>query len=252
MKVLIIEDERLNANRLQKILMEINPEIEVAGILVSVADSINWLNTHPEPDIILMDIRLSDGLSFDIFTQKNVSCPVIFTTAYDEYAVRAFKANGIDYLLKPVEKEELQAALQKAENSRYSSLKELRELVKLIKDKAVSYRRRFLLAHRDEYKTIEVSDVAFIFSESRISHLVLSNGSIEILTETMDDLEGELDPGVFFRASRQFLITVQSIEAIHNHFNGRLKVSLKKFPDKEVLVSKDKAPLFKKWLSEWR
>lgn len=252
MKVLIIEDERLNANRLQKILMEIDPGIEVVKILVSVADSISWLNTQPEPDVILMDIRLSDGLSFDVFRETNVSCPVIFTTAYDEYAVRAFKANGIDYLLKPVEKEELQAALQKAENSRYSSLKEVRELIKLIKDRSVSYRRRFLVAHRDEYKTIEVSDVAFIFSESRISHLVLSNGRIEVLTETMDDLENELDPGVFFRASRQFLITIQSIEAIHNHFNGRLKVSLKRFPDKEVLISKDKAPLFKKWLSEWR
>lgn len=255
MKILIIEDEKHNAARLQRLLQEFNLRIEVVGILETVKESVDWLNTNIAPDVILMDVRLADGLSFDIFLQTRLTSPVVFTTAYDEYAVRAFKVNSIDYLLKPVEKQELFAALQKVQSLKSDQIKPdtavnpgFEHLLEFFKNKAVTYRKRFLLPVYNGYKTLPVEDIDFIYSEYKITHLVLQNGKTETVQQSMEDLEEELDPSVFFRANRQMIISVQSIERILNNINGKLNIVLKRNKEKEVLISREKAPLFKTWL----
>lgn len=250
MKILIIEDEKHNASRLQRLLAEISLDFEVAGVLETVKDSVNWLKKEVAPDVILMDIRLSDGLSFDIFDKTDVVSQVIFTTSYDEYAVRAFKVNSIDYLLKPIEKEELEAALEKADIERKKSVPalELEQLLHLFREKAPAFRKRFLLPGFNGYKTISVGEITYIYTEQKITYLVTHDGNSEMLGQTMDELEDELDPEAFFRANRQFIIHIDSVDLIRNDMNGKLKVVLKLDPAVEIIVSREKAPLLKKWL----
>lgn len=250
MRILIIEDEIRNANRLQGLVLEINPDITVAGILEGVAESIEWFNANDEPDLILMDIRLADGLCFEIFTSVKITAPVIFTTAYDEYAIRAFKVNSIDYLLKPIDKEELAKALTK--HRQIVSLQQtdstINNLVEMMKKQEVVYRTRFLIPVNDGYKTIAVQDLDYIYSEHKVSHLVSRDGQVQAIFQTMDELEEQLDPDTFFRANRQHLISISSIDTIHNYFNGKLKVVLGRRPDTEIFISREKATIFKQWL----
>lgn len=250
MKILIIEDEKHNASRLQRLLADISPELEVVGVLETVKESINWLKKEAAPDVILMDIRLSDGLSFDIFEKADVASPVIFTTSYDEYAVRAFKVNSIDYLLKPIEKEELEAALEKAdmERKKITPALELEQLLHLFKEKGPVFRKRFLLPGYNGYKIISVSEIAYIFTEQKITYLVTRDRNNEMLAQTMDELEDELDPEVFFRANRQFIIHIDSVGMIQNDMNGKLRIFLNQDNSVEIIVSREKAPLLKKWL----
>ena len=250
MKILIIEDEKHNASRLQRLLTEISHEFEIEGVLETVKESVSWLEKRAAPDVILMDIRLSDGLSFDIFDKVDVVSPVIFTTSYDEYAVRAFKVNSIDYLLKPIEKEELEAALEKVDIERKKSIPslELEQLLHLFREKSPVFRKRFLLPRANGYKTLTVGEIGYIFTEQKITYLVTRDGNSEILGQTMDELEDELDPDVFFRANRQFIIHIDSVGMIQNDINGKLKVVLKHDHTIEIIVSREKAPLLKKWL----
>lgn len=252
MKILIIEDEKHNASRLQRLLTEISAEFEIEGVLETVRESVSWLEKNVAPDVILMDIRLSDGLSFDIFDKVDVVSPVIFTTSYDEYAVRAFKVNSIDYLLKPIEKEELEAALEKVDIERKKSVPslELEQLLHLFREKSPVFRKRFLLPRANGYKTLTVGEIGYIFTEQKITFLVTRNGNSEILGQTMDELEDELDPDVFFRANRQFIIHIDSVGMIQNDINGKLKVVLKHDHTIEIIVSREKAPLLKKWLDK--
>ncbi len=250
MKILIIEDEKHNASRLQRLLTEISPEFEIEGVLETVRESVSWLEKKAAPDVILMDIRLSDGLSFDIFDKVDVVSPVIFTTSYDEYAVRAFKVNSIDYLLKPIEKEELEAALEKVDIERKKGVPslELEQLLHLFREKSPVFRKRFLLPRANGYKTLTVGEIGYIFTEQKITYLVTRDGNSEILGQTMDELEDELDPDVFFRANRQFIIHIDNVGMIQNDINGKLKVVLKHDHTIEIIVSREKAPLLKKWL----
>lgn len=252
MKILIIEDEKHNAARLQRILQEMELETEIVGLLETVKESVTWFEQNDAPDVILMDIRLADGLSFDIFLKTQVLSPVIFTTAYDEYAVRAFKVNSIDYLLKPIEKQELFTALERVKPVKSSTEANpgFEHLLEFFKDKVITYRKRFLLPVYNGYKTLMTEDIDFIYSEFKITHLVLKNGETEIVQQSMEDLEEELDPAVFFRANRQVIISVQSIDRILNSTNGKLNIVLKRKKDKEVLISREKTPLFKTWLDQ--
>lgn len=245
MTILIIEDEKPNAARLRRILTELGG-YRIAGVLETLQESLQWLREQPSPDVILMDIRLSDGLSFDLFSQTDIRCPVIFTTAYDEYAVRAFRVNGLDYLLKPVEKEELRQALQKVKPSGNLAAEGVEELLNLFRSRSTAYRRRFLLPHFDGYKTVPVEQIAYAYSEYKVTHLMLRSGQIEVVTQSMDELEEELDPDPFFRANRQFIVHVNSIDVIRNSFNGKLLVLLQ--DGTEVMISREKAPSFKAWL----
>ncbi|GAA3924203.1 response regulator [Chitinophaga oryziterrae] len=249
MKILIIEDEKHNAARLQRILLEIDARIDVVGLLETMKDSITWFKNNPAPDVALMDVRLSDGLSFDIFSEVTVKCPIIFTTAYDEYAVRAFKVNSIDYLLKPIEKNELITALGKVKvNNNIPQYINVNQLSELLNQRTLMFRKRFLLPSYDGYKTLLTEEIEFIYSEFKTTHVVLKDGRVEILPQSMEELEEELDPDVFFRANRQLIVHINSIGSIQNSFNGKLKIILKKNKTREVIVSREKAPLLKAWL----
>jgi two-component system response regulator LytT len=252
MRVVIIEDEKPNATRLKNILLDISPAIIIEAILDTVSASVAWFEQHPHPDVALMDIRLADGLSFDIFQQVALSCPVIFTTAYDEYAIRAFKVNSIDYLLKPIEKDDLQQALEHINKQplHADSTEMITQLLAFIKQKEITYRTRFMLPFRDGYKTVLVDDVDFIFYAFNVTHLVLKDKTQVALTQTMDELEEQLNPNQFYRANRQHIINISSIDNIQNYFSGKLKIKLKRDPEREVLVSKEKVPLFKQWLDK--
>jgi len=250
MKILIIEDERHNANRLQAMLKEIDTEYVILDILESVSDSIDWFNSQPSPDLILMDVRLADGLCFEIFASCSVIAPVIFTTAYDEYAIRAFKVNSIDYLLKPIHKPELEGALSKFKQ--LSAIQQpdpaIADLIDIIKKQGTNYRSRFLIPLNDGYKSVGVEEVDYIYSEFKVTHLVAADRQVYATTQTMDELEEQLDPSNFFRANRQHIICLGIIKDIHNYFNGKLKVVIDKYPDVEILISREKAVSFKQWL----
>lgn len=248
-KILILEDEQLNSDRIQRLMSRIRPDIEIAGVLTSVKKTVDWLSKNEGPDLILMDIQLADGLSFNVFELADVKCPVIFTTAYDEYAVKAFKYNSIDYLLKPVEEEELEAAIIKFENTIRKSHQQsplIEELINYMQPK--EYRTRFFLPYRDEYRKINVEDISFFYAHMNITYASLMNGEKMVVPQTLEILEKELEPKNFFRANRQYILHVNAIEKVHNFFNGKLKLKLKNQEEEEVIVSRAKAPLFKTWL----
>lgn len=248
-KILIVEDERPNADRLKRLLLKLRPHIEILSVEDSITSTVNWLENNVVPDIIMMDIRLADGLSFEIFNKHEVKSAVIFTTAYDEYAVQAFKYNSIDYLLKPIEEEELDAALK-----RYETFMEavpvvgsaIEGLLNYIQPK--DYRKRFLIVHRDGYKTVLAEDILYFYTELGISKAMLNTGVVENIPQTLEELEKQLDPKFFFRANRQFIIHIDSVKQIFNHFNGKLKLELRKQPEMEVIVSREKASIFKSWM----
>lgn len=244
--ILIIEDERPNSDRLQRLISNILPEASIK-VLESVGDSVIWLNSNEHPDVILLDVRLSDGLCFEIFEQTKVDSPVIFTTAYDEYAIKAFKVNSVDYLLKPIEQEELKTALDKVISI---PLKQnhipLDNLIQFLKP--TEFRSRFLLPHKDGFKTVLVNDIAYFYSELKITRAKLQNGAEETIPNTLEELEQQLNPKLFFRANRQFIIHIDSIQYVNNYFNGKLKIVLIKDSKIEIIVSRDKAALLKKWL----
>jgi two-component system response regulator LytT len=249
MKILIIEDESINANRLKRLLEELESDCEILDIIDTVRGAVTWLNTNDMPDLITMDIRLADGISFSIFEEVKITCPIIFTTAYDEYAVRAFKVNSIDYLMKPIEKTELEQALTKFKS--VSKVKnntdDIAAILKGFMNKP-SFRLRFLVTYRDGYKSIDVADIDFVYSEFKTSHLFLKNSTTIPIPQTMEELEEELDPDIFFRANRQFFIRAESIKSIANYFNAKLKIQLKADPEREVIISREKAPFFKQWM----
>lgn len=248
-KILILEDEKPNSDRIQRLILKIRPNIQIAGVLTSVKKTVDWLSENECPDLIIMDIQLADGISFEVFNLAEVTCPVIFTTAYDEYAIKAFKYNSIDYLLKPIEKEQLEAAIVKFEKSVQQSNLEyplIEELIAQIQQK--DYRTRFLLPYRDGYKKVSVEDIAFFYSNLNISYAVLFNGEQNVVPHTLETLEQELEPKNFFRVNRQYIVHVNSIEKVHNFFNGKLKLKVKNCADDDLIVSRTKAPLFKTWL----
>ncbi len=203
--------------------------------------------------MILADIQLTDGLSFEIFSRVAVTSPVIFTTAYDEYAIRAFKYNSVDYLLKPVEKDELAVAMEKArcQQKPVDALEHNRlysDLMDYIGGKPV-YRERFLIPFRDGYRIVRTAEVNHFTSIDKITRAYLPDGNFVVVPQTLEELETELNPNSFFRANRQFIVHVDSIERIVNYLNFRLKIKLCKYSDKEIIVSRDKASLLKDWVN---
>lgn len=248
-KILILEDEQLNSDRIERLMLKIRPDIEIAGVLTSVKKTVTWLAENECPDLIIMDIQLADGVSFEVFNLADVKCPVIFTTAYDEYAVKAFKYNSIDYLLKPIEEKELEAAITKFENSIQQSDQQyplIEALLSQIRPK--EYRSRFFLPYRDGYRKVNVEDIAFFYTHLNMSYASLFNGEKVMVPQTLETLEQELEPKNFFRVNRQYILHVNSIEKVHNFFNGKLKLTVKNCTDTDIVVSRTKAPLFKMWL----
>lgn len=254
MKVLIVEDEELAVKKLQKTLAAADDSVTVIGVTDSIKSSVEWLQQNPQPDLILMDIELADGQSFEIFNLTEVKSPVIFTTSYDEYALKAFKVNSVDYLLKPVQKEELQAALAK-----YRKLKgepqsdiSLDKLVKELQQKLQpkEFRKRFLVKHAQKLVSIDVEDISYYYSDGRLNFFKTRDNKKFVVDYTMDELEEMLDPDQFFRISRSFFVSVGSIDKIEDYFGNRLILQLQPAVDKEALVSREKVTDFKKWMGK--
>ena len=254
MKVLIVEDEDLAVKKLQKTLQAADDNIEVIGVTDSIRSSVEWLQQNQQPDLILMDIELADGQSFEIFNLTEVKSPVIFTTSYDEFALKAFKVNSVDYLLKPVQKEELQAALAKYRRLKGegSSDMSLDKLVKELQQKLAprEFRKRFLVKHAQKLVSIEVEEIAYFYSDGRLNFFKTHDNRKFVVDYTMDELEEMLDPEKYFRISRSFFVSAESIEKIEDYFGNRLILQLRPPVDKEALVSREKVSDFKKWMGK--
>ncbi|MBL0269126.1 MAG: response regulator transcription factor [Chitinophagaceae bacterium] len=254
MKVLIVEDEELAVKKLQKTLAAVDDTIEVAGVTDSIQETVNWLQSNPAPDLVLMDIELADGQSFEIFKLTEVKSPVIFTTSYDEFALKAFKVNSVDYLLKPVQQDELQAALEKYHKLKGNSKTELTldSLVKELQQKLQprEFRKRFLVKHAQKLVSIEVEDIAYFYSDGRLNFFKTNDNRKFVVDYTMDELEDMLNPDDYFRISRSFYVSVNSIDKIEDYFGNRLILQLKPAVDKEALVSREKVSDFKKWMGK--
>ena len=253
MQILIVEDEMLLAKGLQKMILEIEPQASIAGITQGVEETVHWLHENKAPDLVLMDIELADGQSFDIFKLVNLEAPVIFTTAYDEFAIKAFKVNSIDYLLKPIKSADLQAALEKFKRSvtvqQAGLIKNLLDKVESLR-KPPGFRNRFLIKQGQKLMSIDVSEVAYIYSENKCSFIRTHQNQKYLIDQPLDALEKELPPQLFFRANRQYLITDKAVHSIHTWFNQKLKVDLRPEPDENIIISRDKANEFKAWMGE--
>jgi DNA-binding LytR/AlgR family response regulator len=254
MKVLIVEDEELAVKKLQKILLAVDNRADIVGVTGSIKDTVEWLQENQQPDLILMDIELSDGQSFEIFNLMEVKSPVIFTTSYDEFALKAFKVNSLDYLLKPVQKDELQAALAKFRKLREGRNTDINidSLVKELQQKLrpKEYRKRFLVKHAQKLASVEIEEIAFFYSDGRLNFFKTSDNKKYVVDYTMDELEDMLDPERYFRISRAFYVAINSVEKIDDYFGNRLILGLKPTVDKEALVSREKVTEFKNWLGK--
>ncbi len=253
MNVVIIEDEAFATLRLKKMIQEFNPDIKILAELESVAESVKWFKSNPEPDLIFLDIHLEDDLSFAIFEQVNISSPVIFTTAFDEYAIKAFKLKSIDYLLKPIVHEELAAALKKYEqfSGLHRNSVDLQSLYKLLTGSEKKYRERFSISVGTKIKMVEVTDIAYFFVMDKGVYLRTNQGNTYNVDFTLDKLEEMLNPASFFRINRKYLINISSIANMVAYSRGRVKLELKPKADEEfeTIVSIDRSSDFKKWLN---
>ncbi|MEE4284772.1 MAG: LytTR family DNA-binding domain-containing protein [Mariniphaga sp.] len=253
MNVVIIEDEAFAALRLKKMIQDFNPDIKILAELESVAESVKWFKSNPEPDLIFLDIHLEDDLSFAIFEQVNISSPVIFTTAFDEYAIKAFKLKSIDYLLKPIVHEELAAALKKYEqfSGLHRNAVNLQSLYNLLTGNEKKYRERFSISVGAKIKMVEVDDIAYFFVMDKGVYLRTNQGNTYNVDFTLDKLEEMLNPANFFRINRKYLVNISSIANMVSYSRGRVKLELKPKADEEfdTIVSIDRSSDFKKWLN---
>lgn len=258
MKLLIVEDEYLGYERLVKLLKEANCEIESRGHTVSIKSTVQWLTENPPPDLIFMDIELADGQCFEIFKQIEVQSPIVFTTSYDEYALEAFKVNSIDYLLKPVRKEELARSLNKYSrmiepNKAPGLTANLTALLEAFqqKQKPQIFRHRFLVKQGQRLLSIETDDIAWFYAEGKLCFVKTRDNHRYLLDYTLEELKGMLDPEQFFRVNRNYLIHHRSIKSINPYFKGKLILQLHPAgEDHEVIISKEKASEFKQWLGK--
>lgn len=243
-KVLIIEDELLSAKRLKKKILDIDDTLEVDGPLQSVKDVVEYLESHDDYDLIFSDIRLLDGDVFMAFQKVLPSSFVIFTTAYDEYAMQAIKSNGIDYLLKPIDEDELRDAMKKVNSLTANSGK-----LKAVVDKLVRYKERLLVYKGGDMVSLQVSDILYFYKEGRNMVVITVSGDAYGLSATIQDLEPQLNPDKFFRLNRQYLVNIKALKKISPFFNSKLIVQLFHCKDNNIIVSKERAVLFKEWLN---
>jgi len=249
MKVVIIEDEELAARRLESLIRECAPDTEVIARLESVEDAVDWFRNHPSPDLIFLDIHLEDDLSFSIFEKVKVSSPIIFTTAFDEYAIRAFRMKSIDYLLKPIVQEELARSLEKyREFTAAKQQPDMDALYRMISSGTPAYKERFSVTVGQKIKSYATSEISWFYSEEGITFMVISDNHQYPIDFSLDDLAGQLNPKEYFRVNRQFLVSLGSIKNVHIYPKSRLKIEIAPPSDREVFVSRDKVTRFKEWL----
>lgn len=250
MNVLIIEDEKPAARRLARLLSELN--VEVSTMLHSVEEAVEWFQKNEHPDLIFLDIQLSDGLSFEIFDVVEVRSAIIFTTAYDEYALQAFKLNSIDYLLKPIDDEELESAVKKYQNlkpDRSQIVLDFDDVKKfLVNPLEREYKKRFTIRLGQHLKIINADEIECFYSENKGTYAATKEGRNYLLDTTLENLENELSPQIFFRVSRKFYVNINHIKDIVSYTNSRLNIKLNRFNEQEIIVSRERVKDFKLWL----
>lgn len=250
MKVILVEDEKHARENLEHLLLQIDPNIEILAKLESVKRTVEWLSNN-QADLIFLDIHLADDLSFKIFEQIKVTTPVIFTTAYDKYALKAFKVNSIDYLLKPIDEEELAVSLEKYKETQSSTGNiDYAEIQNLLNQPKLNYQKRFLVTRRDKIMSLTIDQIAFFEGEDRYVYLIKRDGSRYIIDYKLSDLEEILDPTIFFRLNRSFIAHFDSIESITGVSKSRLKVDLSPKAKREIIVSSANTKPFKSWLNQ--
>ncbi|WP_426293389.1 LytR/AlgR family response regulator transcription factor [Dyadobacter endophyticus] len=253
MKILIIEDEYPAAERLEKLIKKLDPRMEVIAVLESVEAGRKWFANAEPVDLIFSDIQLADGLSFQIFEEFPAHSPIIFTTSYDEYAIKAFRVKSIDYLLKPIKAPELAEAIRKYENIRedFSPKAYARKVETLLDSLEMTkrpFKTRFLVKNGEQLIPVNQEHVAYFYTANEMACLVASDGRQYLVDYKLEELESLIDPLNFFRLNRQFIARIDAIQKIHTYFNGKLKVELRPQTSQEVVVSREKAPAFKAWL----
>ncbi len=247
MRILIVEDETAAYENLVDIISGIDSSIVIAGNTESISQTIHWLNDNLMPDLILMDIHLSDGTAFSIFEKIKIETPIIFTTAYDEYAIEAFKVNSIDYLLKPIKTEEMARALEKFRKlTRHDVLQYLSQMVKLAP--VPNFKDKLLIPYKDKLQPVSLSDVAFFYTTEKTTRIFLKNGISYPFSRTLEQIESSLNPSDFIRANKQFIIARNSVKNITIWFDSRLLVTLDIETPERIYVSKNKASEFKAWM----
>lgn len=252
MKILIIEDELPAARRIEQLIRQQRPQVEILAVIDSISEAVKWFAQNPAPELILMDIHLADGLSFDIFQSINIQSMVIFTTAYDQYAIRAFKVNSIDYLLKPIDAAELKNALDKYDQMRGSTANfdysVLNGMLDNLKNR--NYRERFLVKFGNAFTYIQAQEMRFCYAEDSLVFTRLADGKKFSLDHTLEQLEQLLNPTHFFRINRKILLHIDAVDKIHPYFNNRLKLELQPSPGFEIVVSRERVQDFKNWIDQ--
>ncbi|MFA7274323.1 MAG: LytTR family DNA-binding domain-containing protein [Crocinitomicaceae bacterium] len=248
MKILLLEDEIPASKRMVSLLKELEPTWEIVNILDEVSAAEIWLKNNPTPDLIFMDIHLADGHSFALFDKINIQSPVIFATAFDQYAVNAFKVNGLDYLLKPISKEELQRSINRFKD--FAKPKEFNYAIisSLLEKKQKTYKERFVFKSGEQLNFVRIPEIAFFTSSSSYSFVVTKSGNRYLLDQTMDHIQDSLDPALFFRINRKQIVSLDCITKISAHFNSRLKLELNPSESEDVIVSRNRVTDFKEWL----
>jgi two-component system response regulator LytT len=253
MKALIIEDEAIAAGHLTKMLLDIEPSIDVLPPLDSIESSVQFLSTHNDIDLIFLDIELGDGQSFDIFKKVNVQSPIIFTTSYEEHALKAFKLNSVDYLLKPIKEAELSAALQKFKKLHVEEkLKMQYNLLQLLQNvqNGKKAKERYLAKVGTRLTSVSADQIAFFYTRDKMLFIKTFSNQDFIIDKRLEDIERETDPTQFFRANRQFIINYNSVQAVHTWFNGKIRLEVAPEPFEKIIVSRQRAAEFRKWLGE--
>ncbi len=249
MKAIIVEDEAIASRRLENLINEVSSDIDIIEIISSVESGLKWFKVNPNPDLIFLDIQLNDGYGFDILDALENHPPIIFTTAYNEYAIRGFKYNGLDYLLKPIDKMELQRAIEKYRLSPYPKKEILEPKIQYFKNLfQKQYKHRFMVKVGNHFSTFNVKDIAFFKSEKGTICLNTFDGKDYPIEYTIDQLEEILNPIDFFRINRKYMVALSSVKEIHNYFNSRLLLKLQPSQEDTIIVSRERCTDFKKWL----
>jgi two-component system LytT family response regulator len=249
MKVIIIEDEKPAAEKLLKAIQRTDATIEVLAVITNVKDSVTWLQNNPMPDLVFMDIELGDGLSFRIFDAVNISSPVIFCTAFDEYWQEAFEHNSIDYLLKPVKQEKLEMALNKYEKLKQHFASGFQQLMQWHQQSATNgYKKRFLVKRGTDYISIKTEDIAYFYATHKLVCMVNNSNQKFILDQSLADIEKQLDPSQFYRVNRKYLVQLSAIRKIKSYPKSKLQLEVEPVVNEDIIISQENVSAFKEWM----
>lgn len=245
MKILLIEDEQPAAKQLSKMLLQIDSNIKVIDVLDTIEASVRWLQNYPAPDAIFMDIQIADGLSFDIFNQVEITAPVIFTTAFDQYAIKAFRVAAIDYLLKPIDPEDLQQAIQRL-HEKQQNTQDFNKMLQILQPN--QRKERFLVKTGGSFTSIDIQDIAYFFADEGVTQAALFSSKKHIIEHTLDEIENQIDNKLYFRINRKLIINIKAIQKVHPYFNSRLKLDISPNFTEDVFVARERVNAFKTWL----